>query len=113
MFGKLLVVLALATIALGCNKTCADKVAEFDRIVESGGACTKDADCACFPGGIATKHSCGGVTDVGSNQKLESYARDFRTSGCTNSVQCAAWVCSPTCRDGRCSGQPRVGPASP
>ena len=67
------------------------------------GTCEGDADCRCFPGGISEKHACGGVTDAKTQAKLTSLASDYNKKGCMSGLSCAAFLCEPTCRAGRCA----------
>lgn len=76
-----------------------------DVLGRTSGACAAAADCKCFPGGVSTKHGCGGITDKATAENLESLAKGFRTAGCPSSIACAAWRCQPVCRGGRCGNE--------
>ena len=98
--------LGLASVAaLVSAASCRSSADEFDRIVEQGGACGKDAECACYPGGVSPKHACGGVTDAESAAKLGAIAKRVGTS---SGISCAPWACAPICEDRRCRNGPRA-----
>jgi hypothetical protein len=94
-------------IVVGLAVASCGKTADFDAIVERGGACATDADCRCYPGGISPKHGCGGVTDAKSAAELEAIAKK---QGPTEGIDCAAWMCAPICERGRCINGPRRAP---
>jgi hypothetical protein len=81
--------------------SCASTVAAYDGLVAAGGACSADADCACFNGGVSTKSACGGVTDHATAAKLEKLTTDYEHGRC-DALSCAATLCSPACSAGRC-----------
>jgi len=117
--------LVFATFALvGCKKesggtssgatTCDDRVEAFEQALASStaGACSADADCRCYPGGVSKNHGCGGVTDAKTGEKLLSIASDYQGAGCKSGIDCAASMCLPSCRNGRCSDGPPPKPAA-
>ena len=65
-------------------------------------ACTTDADCGCFNGGVSEQAGCGGVAAKPSVATLEAIRTEFLAS-CDMALQCAAWVCSPRCAEERCA----------
>jgi hypothetical protein len=83
------------------STTCASIVASYDALASAGGACTTEADCACFNGGVSPAHACGGVTTRAIVPKLDALAQDFDANRC-GSLMCAAWMCAPACIAGRC-----------
>lgn len=108
---------AVLLLVLGCNKqpaapSCDDRVKAFDQALASpaAGTCSADSDCKCFRGGVSEKHSCGGVTDTKTNDKLTSIAADYDGASCKSGIACAAWVCTPACRNGKCSNAPAPSP---
>ena len=106
-------VFALSLAVLGCNKqpaapSCDDRVKAFDEALASpaAGTCSADSDCKCFRGGVSEKHACGGLTDTKTNDKLAGIAADYDGSGCKSGIDCAAWVCTPSCQGGKCTNGP-------
>lgn len=107
------VVVVIPLLAAACNKqpaspSCSDRVSAFDEALASttAGTCATDADCKCFRGGVSEKHSCGGVTDAKTNDKLVSIAADWDKAQCKSGIACAAWVCTPSCQAGKCTNAP-------
>jgi hypothetical protein len=88
--------------------SCAARVDAFEGtlVASSAGACTADTDCKCYPGGVSKKHSCGGVTDTASAEKLSSIAADYLKDGCKSGIACPATVCMASCQGGRCIDGP-------
>ncbi len=86
---------------------CGSTLASYDALVASGGACTADADCTCFNGGVSTKTPCGGVTDKATAVKLETLTTDYESGHC-NGLSCAAYTCIAACNAGRCVNNPHV-----
>jgi hypothetical protein len=104
--------LAILSWAVVLTVRCDDRVTAFEAAVASTGAgtCSADADCKCFPGGVSKKHSCGGITDAKTSEKVMSITADYLKAGCNSGIDCAATVCMPACREGKCtSAQPEVG----
>lgn len=92
----------------GGAQSCGDRVDAFEETLSASaaGTCSTDADCKCFPGGVSKKHGCGGITDVKTGEKLVSIASDYMKAGCKSGIDCAAMVCMPACREGRCTDGP-------
>jgi hypothetical protein len=112
----------LLMLVVACKKessapACGDRVDAFEQALASSGAgtCTTDTDCRCFPGGVSQKHGCGGVTDTKTTEKLTSVANDYLAAGCTSGIDCAAWMCTPSCQGGKCTNAPppKMTPAPP
>ncbi|HEX4512800.1 MAG TPA: hypothetical protein VGH87_03275 [Polyangiaceae bacterium] len=106
-------VFALVLALVGCEKTasekrattttsCASTLASYDALVAAGGACTTNADCECFNGGVSPKTPCGGVTDKATATKLGALITDYEAAHCS-SLMCAAFTCKPACNAGRCT----------
>jgi hypothetical protein len=91
-----------APIATPATTTCAATIASYDTLVASGGACTTNADCECFNGGVSPKTPCGGVTDKTTAAKLGALITDYEAAHCS-SLMCAAFTCTPACNAGRCT----------
>ena len=108
---------ALVIVAVACHKppattteagapaSCAKTVAEYDALVAAGGACSTDADCECFNGGVSQKTPCGGVTDKITAAKLGKLISDYETAHC-DSLMCAASICKPMCKSSHCVNAP-------
>jgi len=111
-----LAVLFLGVLVVACDKpvrttaeagtSCSSTVASYDALVASGGACTTDADCACFNGGVSQNTPCGGVSDKATAGKLGKLVTDYEAAHC-NALMCAAMMCTPACKAGRCVNAPR------
>jgi hypothetical protein len=86
--------------------SCEDRAHGFDEAVSSStaGVCSTDADCRCYPGGVSKDHSCGGITDRDTAEKLAKIAADYHQAGCHGGTDCAATLCLATCRAGKCTG---------
>jgi hypothetical protein len=84
---------------------CTDIVASFRTAISKGGACVKDADCACHVG-IDEVEPCGGITDAATAKQLAELQRNYTDAKCGGKVDCAAWMCEPTCQSGRCGNKP-------
>jgi hypothetical protein len=126
MSARLAVFVLIALIALiACKKesvtttneapSCAERVDAFEGtlVASTGGACTADTDCKCYPGGVSKKHSCGGVTDTASAEKLSTIAAEYLKDGCKSGIDCAARMCIASCQNGRCTeGPPAKSPAT-
>jgi len=113
------IVLACALLLLSaCKKesggvqtpSCGEREDAFEEALASAnaGTCTTDADCRCFPGGVSKKHGCGGISDAKTTEKLVSIANDYRNAGCKSGIDCAASMCLPSCKAGRCTDGPPV-----
>ena len=110
------VALACALLLLSaCKKeggvqtpSCDERVETFEAALSSSsaGTCTTDADCRCYPGGVSKKHGCGGISDAKTTEKLVSIANDYRNAGCKSGIDCAASMCLPSCKAGRCTDGP-------
>jgi hypothetical protein len=84
-------------------KGCDGIAARWKKALAAGSsACTTDADCDCFNGGVDAAKGCGGVSDRATAASLEKVRDEFVKAQCTEAVQCAAWVCKPRCLEGRC-----------
>ncbi|HEY1957104.1 MAG TPA: hypothetical protein VGH28_15900 [Polyangiaceae bacterium] len=81
---------------------CASTLASYDALVVAGGACSVDADCECFQGGVSTKSACGGVTDRATATKLEALRAEYEHASC-DALSCAASLCRPVCVGERCT----------
>ena len=78
-------------------------MARYDAVAEKLPLdCHTDADCGCFNGGVSAKRGCGGVAGASSAAELESLRKEFSKLGCESGVNCAAWMCAPRCRGGKC-----------
>jgi hypothetical protein len=104
---------ATLMLLLACKKessspSCGDRVDAFEQALaaSSAGTCAADTDCRCFPGGVSQKHGCGGVTDSKTSEKLASIAGDYMKDGCKSGIDCAAWMCTPSCQSGKCTNAP-------
>lgn len=88
--------------------SCDERAHGFDEAVSSStaGRCSTDADCRCYPGGVSKNHSCGGITDRDTADKLSKIASDYRQAGCSSGIDCAAMLCLATCRAGKCTDGP-------
>lgn len=91
--------------APGCGQggaRCTEIAARFRFEVAAGsGACTSSSECACF-NPVAFGVGCGGVTGKASAARLSAIEAEFRAAGCPWPTQCAAQMCLPVCRAGRC-----------
>lgn len=87
---------------------CSDRVSAFESALStpSAGSCAQDTDCKCYPGGVSKTHGCGGVTDTATSEKLASIAADYLKDGCQSGIDCAAWMCTPSCQSGKCTNTP-------
>jgi len=59
------------------TSSCSATISSYDALVASGGACSTDADCACFNGGVSQKTPCGGVTDKATFMKADIFESDY------------------------------------
>jgi hypothetical protein len=84
---------------------CSDIVASFRTAISKGGACEKDADCACHVG-IDEVEPCGGISDAATAKRLADLQRSYTDAKCGGKVDCAAWMCEPQCQSGRCGNKP-------
>lgn len=76
---------------------------KYDQILARGSdACTADADCGCYSGGISPKSGCGGVLAQTTVAELAPLVSEFRDAKCRHLVNCAPWACLPRCDRGRC-----------
>lgn len=105
----------------GCKKessgapSCGDRVDAFEEALASpsAGTCEADSDCRCYPGGISKMHGCGGITDAKTGEKLASIAAEHMKAGCKSGIDCAAWMCMPSCQRGKCTDAPPKGAPTP
>lgn len=111
---------SLALFLIGCKKesggapSCAERVDAFEEALAApnAGTCEADSDCRCYPGGISKTHGCGGITDAKTGEKLASIAAEHMKAGCKSGIDCAAWMCMPSCKHGRCTdAPPKTAPA--
>lgn len=103
-----LALLAGLLLVVGCNKqpsVCNDSIKAYEEALTApgAGACTTDADCKCYNGGISDKQPCGGVSDTKTSEKLASIAGDYSKAQCKSGINCAAWMCTPACEAGKCT----------
>jgi hypothetical protein len=106
-------------LLLACGKkdpakmSCGDRVDAFEQALASptAGTCAVDTDCKCFPGGVSKKHGCGGISDTKTSATLMSIATEYQKAGCKSGIDCAARVCMPACREGKCTDGPPEAPA--
>ena len=108
--------LGIVALLVACKKEsggapatrCEDRTAAIEEALSSpaAGACATDDDCKCYPGGIWKQHPCGGVSDTATTNKVASLASDYFGAGCKSGFDCSAVICTPSCRDGRCSSVP-------
>ncbi|MBX3125409.1 MAG: hypothetical protein KF718_01765 [Polyangiaceae bacterium] len=76
---------------------------KYDQILARGSdACSADADCGCYSGGISPKSGCGGVLAQATVAELAPLVSEFRDAKCRHLVNCAPWACLPRCDRGRC-----------
>ena len=66
-------------------------------------ACTSDADCTCYPGGIEGVTGCGGVSDLPTAERIGALTQEFDRLRCDGSVSCAPRQCLVACIDARCA----------
>jgi hypothetical protein len=88
----------------GCDEQgarCSAIGRRFRAELDKGGACATDADCGCY-NPVASGLACGGVTDRATAGRLSLLEVEFHAAKCPWPHQCAAQVCAPKCRAGRC-----------
>lgn len=82
---------------------CVVTAAKYDVVLAgASGACSTDADCDCFPGGISRKGACGGVTDKKTAAQLHALNAEFAKDKCVKEMNCAPRPCTPKCDKGIC-----------
>jgi hypothetical protein len=69
-------------------------------------ACSSDADCTCYPGGIEGVTGCGGVSDLPTAERIGALTQQHDRLRCDGSVSCAPRQCLVACLDGRCAERP-------
>jgi hypothetical protein len=83
---------------------CEAYIAEYAAALEArDDACARDADCACYQGGVGPAAGCGGVTGRATAVTLDAILARFQAAACDYTQQCAPWACEPRCVEGRCS----------
>ena len=86
------------------SDTCAAIRARFNAVhAARTDDCVSDADCGCFNPVGGPHLGCSGVTDVATANKLQDIQREFHAASCPWTHNCAAQLCAPKCRSGRCS----------
>jgi len=113
----LLVLLGAFAAVVSCNKpkekasvevdsapppVCLGMAAKFrDTLSHATGTCHVNGDCGCY-NPVVEEVGCGGVTDLGTSEKLRTIETDFLASGCPWPHLCAAVMCAPVCHEGKC-----------
>jgi hypothetical protein len=83
---------------------CVDIRKRFDAALATRtDACATAADCGCYNPVGGPHLGCGGVTDAPTVAKLAAIEREFHARSCAWTHNCAAWACTPSCVNKRCT----------
>jgi len=85
---------------------CAQIVAQMRTALAAlPAACTTDAQCTCYVGGVEDVTRCGDVSDLGTARKIDALQERFDKAQCDYQVSCKPRECRAACVQGHCGSR--------